>query len=120
MKIEERCRKFAPTKEIELCDCGSIRLENDEQVTFETENGPVHDVTRKSWGFYISNSLNRTQIRRGYKAALVLSNYEPENVTVFINLVDVNKMDEYKKYLKENKAMVLSWLDEWLAEEVKR
>ena len=52
-------------------DCGRIALAPDEQVTFTTEAGGEYDVTRKSWGFYATPSINGRLKTFGLRAALV-------------------------------------------------
>ena len=50
--------KVGIKKEITIKDCGTIELQNDEQVTFLTGKSAEYDVARKSWGFYATPSIN--------------------------------------------------------------
>ena len=50
--------KVGLNQSVTIKDCGSIRLENDEQVTFLTSKSAEYDVARKSWGFYATPSIN--------------------------------------------------------------
>lgn len=106
-------REFKPTPGIVLKDLGEIQLDADEQITVTTESGASNDVARKSWGFYLTNSLNHTLRNRGFRTALVVSE-TAASPRLFINLVEESKIDEFLVYLSENKSRVLTWLDTWL------
>ncbi|MEQ8442998.1 MAG: hypothetical protein RIM33_14810 [Alphaproteobacteria bacterium] len=93
---------------IELADCGSVHLAPDEQVTFRTET-TAFDVTRKSFGYYASNSLNGTLPRQGLRPALC------RNIAhglLYLLLVEVGKEDDFRAYLAAEGMEHLTWLDE--------
>ena len=75
MKFEElkppRTFRVGRQSEVEIHDCGRIRLQPDEMVTFITSGGRQYDVTAKSWGFYATPSLNGRLQGQGFKSALV-------------------------------------------------
>lgn len=106
-------RTFSPLAGINLKDMGEVLLECDEQITISTDTGVGNDITRKSWGFYLSNSLNHTLRKRGFRTALVLSDYT-ESPTLFINIVEEAKIEEFLDYLSEVRSRVLTWLDTWV------
>lgn len=113
VNINEKPRIFKPLEGLELKDMGSINLELEEQVTFNIDKNKSCDVVRKEWGFYLSgNSLNATLKEKGLKTALTIS-YASNPPRLYINLVEEDKMDIYKKYLSDFNAKVICWLDEW-------
>ena len=60
LKIKKKPRKFTVgiNKKIKISDLGKINLKPDEQISFITESLSAHDVTRKNWGFYATQSIN--------------------------------------------------------------
>ncbi|NDV27182.1 hypothetical protein [Desulfovibrio sp. JC010] len=112
MDIKETPREFKATPKVTLKDCGTIFLDADEQFTFETETGKRHDLTRKEWGWYLSNSVNASLKKQGYKTAIVMSMLTGVPKIV-VNLVEEDKVDEFLAYLEQNDSRVISWLDEW-------
>lgn len=105
-------RVFSPLAGIELRDMGWIKLAPDEQITMKTERRQ-NDILRKSWGFYLGNSLNANLSKQGFKTALVIS-HASEPPRLFINLVEIDKMEDFNQYLIDVKAEVTCWLDEWV------
>jgi len=105
-------RKFNPIESITLKDMGSIQLDLDEQLTFVTENGQKNDIVRKSWGYYLTNSLNHTLKRQGFKTALVGSSFGGRK-SLFVKLVEEKKQNEFLSYLAANSSELICWLDEW-------
>lgn len=89
-------------------DCGSVRLEPDEQVTFVTESGGEYDLTRKSWGFYASPSLNGRLARFGLRGVLVRNRLGH----LFLLLVERGKEALFAEYLAEEAMDVVHWLDD--------
>ena len=62
IKLNKSPRKFIvgmnKKKKIKLTDCGKIYLKPNEQISFVTQSHSSHDVTRKKWGFYATQSIN--------------------------------------------------------------
>ncbi len=106
-------RSFSPAPGLTLHDMGAIHLAPEEQLTFTTETGKRNDLIRKSWGYYLSNSINHTLRQQGFRTALVLSRLSPQP-RLFLNLVEEEKLHEFLEYLQANQAEVLCWLDNWL------
>jgi hypothetical protein len=112
VKFHDVPRAFSPLAGIQLRDMGEVLLSEDEQVTFRTESGKSNDILRKEWGFYLSNSLNAYLKGQGFKAALVRS-HASAPPRLYLNLVEIEKMDAFMDYLDEFDAEVACWLDEW-------
>ena len=89
-------------------DCGRIRLEHDEQVTFTTEAGGEYDLTRKDWGFYATPSLNGRLESFGLRGVLV-KNRGTGRFYVFV--IESGKEDLFSKYCEDENLTVISWLD---------
>jgi len=91
-----------------LSDCGRAELDADEQLTFTTSGGGEYDVTRKSWGFYATPSINGRLKSFGLRAALVL------NVSgrLFLMLVEKGKEDAFYQYVESDHQKMLCWLDD--------
>jgi len=91
---------------ITLKDCAHVELEPDEQVTFTTPAGGEYDVTRKSWGFYATPSLNGRLQRFGLTATLVknLEGY------YFVLLVEQGKESDFARYVEAEELTVIGHL----------
>ncbi len=99
---------------IEYKDFGKIFLAKNEMVSFLSDSGSEIDITAKSWGYYLGPSLNARLVDEGFKAALVINEYNK----IFIMVVDKEKIEEFKSYLKDNQDnRILCWLDEWFQDE---
>ena len=94
--------------QITIKDCGSIQLEYDEQVTFNTKSGKEYDLARKDWGYYATPSINGRLKNFGFKTALVKNS----NGRLYIMIVDNEKMDLFESYLIEEEQEVLEWLND--------
>ena len=99
---------------IEYKDFGKIFLAKNEMVSLLSDSGREIDITAKSWGYYLGPSLNARLVDEGYKAALVINQYNK----IFIMVVDKKKIEEFKSYLKDNQNnRILCWIDEWFQDE---
>jgi hypothetical protein len=92
----------------EMKDCGSIRLGNDEQVTFVTGNGAEYDVARKDWGFYATPSLNGRLEQFGLRGVLVRNRVTGR---YFVLLVEHSKENSFERYLARENLRIVHWLD---------
>jgi hypothetical protein len=90
-----------------MLDCGSLRLDPDEQITFLTESGAEYDVARKSWGFYATPSLNGRLCNFKLHGKL-LRNREGK---YFLVLVEEGKESLFRKYLAEEGLDIAAHLD---------
>ena len=97
--FKKRPRIFSPAKGNKILDLGEIWLNNYEQVTIKNKNNK-NDIVKMPWGYYVTNSLNDTLLKNGYKTALVVSNLG-KKTKFFINLVEKGKINIFKKYLKK-------------------
>ncbi len=95
-------------RSIELKDCGRVRLEADEQITFVTPGGREHDFAAKSWGFYATPSVNGRLVQQGFKTALVRSSVG----RIYVMVVDRNRLPDFETYCRAERQEILEWLDE--------
>jgi len=109
IKINKKKRNFevGRGKKITIKDVAKIYLKHNEQVTFMTSNQGKHDVTRKDWGLYATQSIN-SRLKKKFKTALVINPLK----RVFIMLVERNKIKNFKRYCKQENQKVLIWLDQ--------
>jgi hypothetical protein len=92
----------------EMRDCGTVRLEADEQVTFATTRGAEYDVARKSWGFYATPSLNGRLVQFGLRAVLVKNRGTGR---FFVLLVESGEEALFERYCSVENLAVVIWLD---------
>ena len=109
IKLRKKPRKFTVgiNTKIVLSDFGKIILKPNEQISFITENLATHDVARKDWGFYATQSVN-SRLKKNFKTAIVINPLK----RVFVMLVERKYLKEFKKYCKIENQKVLFWLDE--------
>lgn len=93
---------------LELSDCGSLELNPDEQITFVTDSGGQYDVTRKSWGFYATPSINGRLRSFGLRGALVVSKFGK----IFVMLVEAGKESDFFSYVNSDLQNFICWLDD--------
>lgn len=112
MKITENVppRPFTVGKrgQVVLKDCARVYLNADEQVTFCTESGGEYDVTRKSWGFYATPSLNGRLTQFGLRSALVRGTDGKR----FVMLAERPSQPEFEAYLRQHELTLVAWLDD--------
>lgn len=103
-------RKFmvGNTVKIEMHDCGSLRLQPDEQVTFVTAAGGELDVARKDWGFYATPSLNGRLQTFGLRGVLIRNRLTDR---YFVLLVEKGRETAFDAYLVQEQCEVIAWLD---------
>ncbi len=110
MKIKKRRkpRKFSAGifSKIQIKDCGEIYLNPNEQISFVTKSHAKHDVTRKDWGFYATQSIN-SRLKKKFRTALVINKLK----RIFIMLIEKKYIKKFNKYCKEENQKVLIWLD---------
>lgn len=107
-KKPPRTFRVGQSAKIEISDCGTMKLGDDEQITFVTASGKEYDVAAKSWGFYATPSVNSRLVKQGFKTALVKNSLGQYYVTI----VDLSRMKEFEAYLAAEKGVVEEWLDE--------
>ena len=94
-------------KKIQFTDVGKIFLKKNELISFVTEDNSKHDIVRKDWGFYATQSVN-SRLKKNFKTALVVNPQQK----IFIMLVEKKFINKFKKYCKNEKQKVMCWLDE--------
>lgn len=114
---KNRLFKVGAKKKITLKDVGSIKLNNNENVTFVGKNLKEYDVCKKSWGYYATPSINKRLKKFGYFAALVHNEILD---TFFIHIVDSKDKKSFLKYLKSENMKLVCWLTKNNLEKIKR
>ena len=96
-----------------LRHAGDAHLEPDEVLTLKTESGTEVDLTRKSWGYYGSPSLNGRLRDFSLRAALAMGvpREDEEAPRMYLMLVEEGKEDEFERYLDKEEMRVVAWLD---------
>lgn len=107
--INKKPRNFevGRNKKTLISDVAKIYLKPNEQVTFITKDFAEHDVTRKDWGFYATQSIN-FRLKNFFKTALVMNSSK----RLFIMVVEKRYLKKFKNYCKNEKQKLLIWLDE--------
>ena len=95
-------------QKVMIKDTGRLSLLPDEQVTVRTEAGAELDVTRKSWGFYATPSLNGRLPKFGLRAVLVRN----KQGRYFVLLIEDGKHEEFQRYIEEQQLDQILWLDD--------
>lgn len=112
MKFDEKNppRRFAVGNAVKfpMKDCGALRLEADEQVTFVTESGGEYDVARKDWGFYATPSLNGRLEQFGLRGVLIRNRGTGR---YFVLLVERGREALFDAYCEQENLAVIAWLD---------
>jgi hypothetical protein len=91
-----------------MSDCGTLRLEPDEQVTLVTEDGAEYDVARKDWGFYATPLLNGRLLDFGFRGVLIRNR---RTGRYFVLLVQRGREAAFERYCLQESLGVVSWLD---------
>ncbi|EQB34421.1 hypothetical protein M947_11100 [Sulfurimonas hongkongensis] len=105
--LKEKPRTFE-VNNIQIKDFGKIILEKNEMVSFKTNSNKEYDFVAKEWGFYATPSINGRLKKEGFKTALVKNSFKK----YYINVVDIDKMDSFLKYLKQENSSIVEWMDE--------
>lgn len=92
----------------EMKDCGTLRLEPDEQVTLVTASGAEYDVARKDWGFYATPSLNGRLEQFGLRGVLIKNRGTGR---YFVLLVERGQEPAFDAYCAQENLAVIAWLD---------
>ena len=88
-------------------------LEPDEVLTLRTESGTEVDVTRKSWGYYGSPSLNGRLRERGLRAALAVGVPRDGETArrMYLLYVEDGRESDFEEYVAAENMEVVAWLD---------
>ena len=92
---------------------GDAWLEPDEVLTVRTESGTEVDLTRKSWGYYGSPSLNGRLRDHGLRAALAVGvpRDGEEAGRMYLMYVEEGGEGDFEAYLAAEEMEVVAWLD---------
>lgn len=100
--------------DVDIRDFGKVLLDANDMVSFKTATNREYDFVAKEWGFYASPSLNGRLKNEGFKTALVVNEFNK----IYIMVVEEEKIEEFKAYLKNDQDnKLVCWLDEWFKEE---
>ena len=108
MKIIKKNRSYKTGfgESIIIKDCARIKLDNNEQVTFQNKNF-LYDFCKKDWGYYSTPSINKRLRNSGYKVYLI------ENLIgdIYLLSVEKNKINKFLDYLKKENQKIIVRLD---------
>lgn len=92
---------------------GDVWLEPDEVLTVRTESGTEVDLTRKSWGYYGSPSLNGRLRDHGLRAALAVGvpRDGEQAGRMYLMYVEEGGEGDFEAYLAAEEMEVVAWLD---------
>ena len=99
-------RAFRVGRDIELRHVADVELEPDEVVTFRSPSGSEADVTRKSWGYYWTGSLNERLPAHGLEPVLVRG----ANGKTFLMLVESGREQDFLDYCAAEELALERWL----------
>ena len=105
-KQNNRKFKVGLKKKITITDIGSIELNEDELLKLISKEGIEHNLIKKDFGYYLTESINKRLINNGYKVAITKNN---DNL-FFIMLVEISKIKKFEKYLIDEKNTLVCWL----------
>ena len=112
MKFESKAppRRFQVGNSVkfDMKDCGNLRLEPDEQVTFITASGAEYDIAAKDWGFYATPSLNGRLVQFGLRGVLIRNRLTGR---YFMLLVERGREPEFDNYCIQEYLTVIAWPD---------
>lgn len=112
MKFEPKSppRRFTVGNSVkfDMLDCGSMHLEQDEQITFKTPTGAEYDVAAKDWGFYATPSLNGRLEQFGLRGVMIRNR---DTGRYFVLLVERGRESQFDAYCVQENLAVIAWLD---------
>jgi hypothetical protein len=121
MKFEAKTppRRFIVGNSVkfDMLDCGEVRLQPDEQITFRAVSGAEYDVAAKDWGFYATPSLNGRLEQFGLRGVLIRNR---DTGRYFLLLVESGKEALFDSYCEQENLAVVAWLDSTAACEALR
>ena len=109
IKISKKPRifKVGKNKKIKLKEVAFLYLKNNEQITFISEK-KNYDFSKKSWGYYVTPSINGRLKKEGFKTALVRN----KSNKYYVMVVDNKKLKNFKNYCKTENQKIIEWIDE--------
>ncbi len=109
IKISKKPRifKVGKNKKIKLKEVAFLYLKNNEQITFICEK-KNYDFSKKSWGYYVTPSINGRLKKEGFKTALVRN----KSNKYYVMVVDNKKLKNFKNYCKTENQKIIEWIDE--------
>ena len=88
-------------------------LDPDEVLTLRSETGTEVDLTRKSWGYYGSPSLNGRLLEHGLRAALTVGvpRDGEQAQRMYLMYVEEGSEADFQAYLDAEEMEIVAWLD---------
>lgn len=118
MKVIRKNRKFkVGITKTTMTHIGDLKLANDEVLTVKAGKNKEYDITRKNWGFYSTPSINKRLLTYGFESAIT---YNTKRARYFMQIVEKNKKKEFKKYLKSQGMILITWLTKQKLDKIKK
>ena len=112
----ERKFKVGFDNNIIISDLGKIALLENEQVSFTDESDRSFDVTRKSFGYYLTSSIEPRLADNKYKVSIVQSRITRR---YFILLVMEEKLLDFENYCHHEKLEHITWITNVTCDKIK-
>lgn len=104
-----RLKKINPPREfrvgkkrdISIVQSGQLFLENNEQLLLES-GGCFHAVTKKEWGFYLTESVSQRVLEAGFRVGIM----QNEAGRSYVVLVESEKVPSFQLYCDAEKQEV--------------
>lgn len=91
-------------KHIRISQSHEIELELDEQVLLSA-NDKLHAVTRKEWGFYLTESLEPRVSEAGFRAGMVSNSAGRRYLVLILS----DQLEAFENY-REQEGLSVTWI----------
>lgn len=99
MIFKRKIRTFRVNKSLQIKDCGEMIFFNNEMINIRIRN-KKNEITAKSWGFYLTPSINEKLKKNGFKCAIIKNK---KNKFFFCLVINRKKeINLFNKYLKKD------------------
>jgi hypothetical protein len=90
-----------------------VWLGDNELVTLRAGSGSEYDLTRTSWGYYATPSVNQRLAEHGLRTALCLGLPRAGGTAerLYVMLVERGAEPDFEAYLAADDMRVVAWLD---------
>ena len=106
MILKKKNRKFKVNKDIKIKDCGEIILSTNEMINIKIKN-KINEITAKSWGFYLTPSINKRLKKNGFKCAIIKNKKNKFFVCLVIN--NKKEINSFYEYLKKDGQKLITF-----------
>ena len=112
MKIKHisppRTFKVGAKKKINITHTADVSLDENEQVTFVGDDNSEIDIVKKSWGYYLTPSINKRLLSFGIFTYLV----QNSRGNIFVMAVEKKKLKEFMEYITFTEQKIIINLSE--------